>query len=100
MNGVSGHDSALLRLYWVGDNLGETGPRTTQANEMNFVTNHAPGQGLLYLLTISPAPYRCYKAQVIKIRTSTTVRRSSSACSVTNCTLPIIYTSPVLQEWR
>ena len=24
MNGVLGHDSALLRLYWAGDNLGET----------------------------------------------------------------------------
>ena len=25
MNGVLGHDSALLRLYWAGDNLGELG---------------------------------------------------------------------------
>ena len=23
MNGPLGHDSALLRLYWAGDNLGE-----------------------------------------------------------------------------
>ena len=28
MNGVSGHDSALFRQYWAGDNL---------TNEMNFV---------------------------------------------------------------
>ena len=24
MNGVLRHDSALLRLYWAGDNLGES----------------------------------------------------------------------------
>ena len=33
MNGVLGHDSALVRLYWAG---------TTWDNEMNFVRNHAP----------------------------------------------------------
>ena len=37
MNGVLGHDSALIRLYWAGDNLG--------ANEMNVVMNHAAGAG-------------------------------------------------------
>ena len=36
MNGVSRHDSALVRLY---------GPGTTWANEMKFVMNHAPGAG-------------------------------------------------------
>ena len=36
MNGVLGHDSALL---------GYTGPQTTWANEMNFVKNHASGTG-------------------------------------------------------
>ena len=29
MNGVSGHDSALLRLYWAGDNLDESVYRPT-----------------------------------------------------------------------
>ena len=33
---VLGHDSALK---------GYTGPRTTLANEMNFVMNRAPGTG-------------------------------------------------------
>ena len=32
MIGVLCHDSALVRLYWAGDNL-------------NFATNHAPGAG-------------------------------------------------------
>ena len=36
MIGVLGHDSALVRLYWVG---------ATGANEMNFVIKHAPGAG-------------------------------------------------------
>ena len=36
MNGILGHDFALLRLYW---------GRATWANEMNFVMNHAPGAG-------------------------------------------------------
>ena len=36
MKGVLGHDSALQ---------GYTGPGTTQANEMNFVMNHAPDAG-------------------------------------------------------
>ena len=34
MNGVLGHDSALL---------GYTGPGTTWVNEMNSAMNHAPG---------------------------------------------------------
>ena len=37
MNGVLGHDSALLRLY--------TEPETTWANVMNFVMNLAPVAG-------------------------------------------------------
>ena len=75
MNGVLGHDFALLRLHWTGDNLGrdefcnETCPwrridrltcwaavqHTTTTtmdhldapwvNETNFVMNHAPGTG-------------------------------------------------------
>ena len=36
MNGLSGHDSALVRLYWT---------RKTCANDMNFGINHAPGGG-------------------------------------------------------
>ena len=36
MNSVLDHDSALK---------GYTGPRTTWANEMNFVMTHAPGAG-------------------------------------------------------
>ena len=36
MIGVSGHDSALLRLYWAGDNLGESD---------EFCYDHAPGAG-------------------------------------------------------
>ena len=32
---------------------------TTWTNEINFVMNHAPGAGLLYLLTSSPACYHC-----------------------------------------
>ena len=47
MNAVLGHDSTLLRLYCVGDNLCETGPGTTWANEMNLVVKHAPGAGLI-----------------------------------------------------
>ena len=42
MNGVLGHDSALVRLYWGG---------TTWANEVKFVMNHAPGAGSCYTLT-------------------------------------------------
>ena len=38
MIGVLGHDSALY---------GYTGPETTWTNEMNFVTNHAPGIGTI-----------------------------------------------------
>ena len=38
MNAVLGHDSALVRLYWAGVNLG---------NEMNFVMNCTPGAGSL-----------------------------------------------------
>ena len=38
MNGVLGHESALVSLYWAGDNW---------ANGMNFVMNHAPGAGSL-----------------------------------------------------
>ena len=36
MTGVLGHDSALGRLSFAGDNLGYV---------MNFVMNHAPGAG-------------------------------------------------------
>ena len=36
MNGILVHDAALQ---------GYTGVRTTQANEMNFDVNHAPGAG-------------------------------------------------------
>ena len=36
MNGVLGHDSALVRLYWAG---------ATRANETDFVMNHTPGAG-------------------------------------------------------
>ena len=36
MNGVLGHDSVLIRLYWAG---------ATWGNEVNFVMNHAPGAG-------------------------------------------------------
>ena len=36
LNGVLGHDSALLRLTWAEDNL---------VNEMNSVMNHTPGAG-------------------------------------------------------
>ena len=36
MNGVLSHDSALQ---------GFTGPGTNWANEMNFVMNHAAGEG-------------------------------------------------------
>ena len=42
MIGVLGHDSALLWLYWAGDNL---------ANEMNFGVNHALGAGSIALPT-------------------------------------------------
>ena len=38
MNGVLGHNSALVKLYWAG---------ATWANEMNFVMNQAPGTGLI-----------------------------------------------------
>ena len=34
MNGLLGHDSALVRLYWAG---------ATWVNEMNSVMNHALG---------------------------------------------------------
>ena len=37
MNGVLGHDSALLRLHWAGDDH----------NERNFIMNHDPGAGCL-----------------------------------------------------
>ena len=51
MNGVLGHDSALLRLDWVVHNL---------ANEMNFLMNHALVQdGLVDLLASSPECYDC-----------------------------------------
>ena len=36
MEGVLGHNSTLVRLYWA---------RLTWANEMNFAINHAPDVG-------------------------------------------------------
>ena len=41
MNGVLSHDSAMY---------GYTGPRTTWANEMNFVLKYAPGAGSIALV--------------------------------------------------
>ena len=38
LNGVLGHYSALIRLYWAG---------ITWANEINFVMKHAPAAGLI-----------------------------------------------------
>ena len=35
MNGVSGHESALVSLYWAGDNLGS---ETFTANEQIFIS--------------------------------------------------------------
>ena len=39
LNGVLGHDSALVKGY--------AGLGTNWANEMNFVMKHAPGAGLI-----------------------------------------------------
>ena len=50
MNDVLGHDSALLRIYWL---------ETTWANEMNFVMNHATVARSIDLLASSPAGYLC-----------------------------------------
>ena len=36
MNGVLGHDSTLVRLYWAG---------VTQVNEVNLIMKHVPGAG-------------------------------------------------------
>ena len=54
MNGVLGHDSALL---------GCSAPGTTWDNEMNSVMNHAPGVESIArpVVQLSNAPPLCYR---------------------------------------
>ena len=51
MIGVLGHDSALLRLYWAGDNLGKWGEfcyESADRNEMTGVLGHDSALLTLY----------------------------------------------------
>ena len=56
MNGVSGYDSALLRLYWAGDNLGEWDGFCYESCPWRRITRstYADHDNAILLLLLSP----------------------------------------------
>ena len=74
MNGVLGHDFSLQCYIGLG---------ITWANEMNFITNHAPGAGLI-AQPVDPRKYKRCKQTGVDFVVSIAIYLSTAEYTVLN----------------